>query len=392
MPPYVVSIEDLQEMQAQLTHQLTQLGTAQLGVEADVRDLIEAMTAGIAGAQARIDHQMGELAGTLTRSRSLAQAARWTGPDSEQFRAGTEQLLATIEQSRDQLLSGVEAHRAGAAALRADVDAASTAFDDAARTLAAATARLERAVWIEAKSYEEAFNGRFAYTDGAAPVLPPEGLPTGVPGVTIGPPYRPPFKNDDFWVYGSRAAAPADVTALFAWWGALHVAEQTPGFDDGAQFYRHYLERSGEPLEYDLQEAVDDDPAIRENVNADLNRTAAAVDQIAQRKSEFSLNTVTDTTRPATQNWNFAIGAYQQSSTTAVKVEGGIVTMTTTVHADDRYNFHAGASEGFVAPINTENGHLEEAGLARSFDSHGSLTRTYSWKLGDPPPTIDVGG
>lgn len=391
MPSYVASIEDLKRVQAQLATQLDQLVTAQVGVDATVCDMTDALAAGIGAAQGRVEDQLGELTGILTRSRSLADSARWTGPDSEQFRSGTAQLLATIEQAHDQLLSGVEAHRVGAAALRADVDAASNVFEDAAKNLAVSTGLLDDAVGAETTGYEEAFNGSFRYTGGAAATPPPEGMPSGVPGYTIGPPYRPPVPNDDYWVYGSREPTLAHYESLAAWWLALQAAKAA-GVDDGARFYEHFLGASGETLEFDFEEAVAEDPAIRANVNADLTQTAAAVDQIAQGETGFSVNSVASTDRPETENWNLAIGDYQQSSNTTVTVEGDVVTMTATIHADDRFNFHAGASEGFTAGINTDNGQLEESGLARSFNSHGSITRTYGWKLGNPPPAIDVGG
>lgn len=392
MPDYVVNVDDLQRVQVQLAVQLEQLVTAQVGVEASVREVTDVMTSGIAAAQTRIEGQLDELAATVDRSASLADSARWTGPDSDDFRAGTELVLSSIARTRAQLISGVEAHRAGSDALQVQVALASTVFAQAARSLAVSTALLDGAVAMEAVGYGAAFDGSFGYAGGAEVIAPPAGIPSGVPGFTLGAPYHPPVPNDDAWQFASREPTRSDYTAEVAWRHA-NAAARAGGYYDAALFFDHYLDASGEPLEFPFEKAVREDPNVRENVNAELTATAAAVDLLAQDRGEFTVNHVAETQRPLTHsNWDLAIGDYQQSSSTTVKVEGDVVTMTTTVHADDRYNFAGGASTGFVAPINISNGQLEEAGLARAFNSHGSLTRTYSWKLGDPPPAIDVGG
>ena len=35
-------------------------------------------------------------------------------------------------------------------------------------------------------------------------------------------------------------------------------------------------------------------------------------------------------------------------------------------------------------------GVFEELGWGKSFDSSGSLTRTYTWKVGEQPPVLDT--
>lgn len=36
------------------------------------------------------------------------------------------------------------------------------------------------------------------------------------------------------------------------------------------------------------------------------------------------------------------------------------------------------------------NGRFEELGWGKSFHSSGSLTRTYTWKVGEQPPLLDT--
>lgn len=38
-----------------------------------------------------------------------------------------------------------------------------------------------------------------------------------------------------------------------------------------------------------------------------------------------------------------------------------------------------------------ENGRFEELGWVRGFDTSGTVTRTYTWKVGEEPPQIDMG-
>ena len=65
--------------------------------------------------------------------------------------------------------------------------------------------------------------------------------------------------------------------------------------------------------------------------------------------------------------------------------------MTTTITAKDRWNFNAGAGDIATKAKDDENGRFEELGWARSFDTSGTVTRTYTWKVGEEPPQIDMG-
>lgn len=66
------------------------------------------------------------------------------------------------------------------------------------------------------------------------------------------------------------------------------------------------------------------------------------------------------------------------------------VTMEITVRGEDRYNFNGGQNDIVTGAPDNENGRFTEIGWAKPFDTHGSLTRTVTWQLGDvpdPPPS-----
>lgn len=52
---------------------------------------------------------------------------------------------------------------------------------------------------------------------------------------------------------------------------------------------------------------------------------------------------------------------------------------------------NAGAGDIAAKVKGDENGRFEELGWARSFDTSGTVTRTYTWKVGEKPPQIDMG-
>ena len=51
---------------------------------------------------------------------------------------------------------------------------------------------------------------------------------------------------------------------------------------------------------------------------------------------------------------------------------------------------NAGAGDIAAKVKGDENGRFEELGWARSFDTSGTVTRTYTWKVGEEPPQIDI--
>jgi hypothetical protein len=212
-----------------------------------------------------------------------------------------------------------------------------------------------------------------------------------VDGYDVGAPKRPPIKSDDDFVRDpSLQATAGDYVDAAEWRAKLAGAEVIrPDLKDATDAYRHYWGNTGEDLTVNYTKAYGQDSAVRNNVDSEIARTAAAVDAMA--KSGNGSFPVTGAAHPAgsypaTENWQKAIGGYQQWSSANVKVEGNKVTMEITVHAEDRYNFNRGASDIATGAPDNANGRFTELGWAKSFDTHGEVKKTVTWTLGSPPP------
>ncbi|MEO9151090.1 MAG: hypothetical protein ABI243_01715, partial [Lapillicoccus sp.] len=211
----------------------------------------------------------------------------------------------------------------------------------------------------------------------------------------VGPPKKPDFTWDEDFAYDSKDGGFGDWLDKQKWMAKTEGAKIVrPDLDDALTAYEHYWDNNGEPLEIDYEEAYREDPHVRTNVNNEVARTAAAVDELVRSgQTSFSVSGPghASDAYPTTENWQKTVGAYQQWSSADVTVENGVVTMKVTVHAEDHYNFNRGQSDiGSGAP-DDENGRFTEIGWAKPFDTHGEVVRTVTWKVGDPPPSMDFG-
>lgn len=212
-------------------------------------------------------------------------------------------------------------------------------------------------------------------------------------GYRIGSPTRPTFTWDEDFVYGSKQAGARDWVARAKWMAMLNGGRLKPDLDDATAAYAHYWDNTGAPLEIDYEEAVAEDPAVRRNVDDEIARAALGAEElIARGSTRFSMTGDGQATQhyPQTENWQKAIGAYQQWSSADVWVEGDTVHMRVTIYAEDHYNFNRGQADIASGASDDENGRFTEIGWAKPFDSHGSVTREVTWPLGSPPPASAV--
>ncbi|MBD5785049.1 hypothetical protein IF650_02540 [Cellulosimicrobium terreum] len=212
------------------------------------------------------------------------------------------------------------------------------------------------------------------------------GVPGGDPYV-VGPPTRPDIEWDDDFVYDSADPAPSDYRDWLEWKAKAEATRVHPGLQDAGEFYRHYLDNSGDPMTFDYERAYADDPGVAANVDAEIARTQQGVeDLIAAGNTDFSVTgdpTVTSA-YPQTENWQKTIGGVQQWSSADVVVDGDQVTMQVTVHAEDYYNFNRGQADIASGTPDDVNGRFTELGWAQPFESSGTVERTVTWTLGDP--------
>lgn len=211
----------------------------------------------------------------------------------------------------------------------------------------------------------------------------------GGPEFVIGPPTKPPMNWDEDFQYGSAEPTAKDYLSRAEWEGKLVAGRLLrPDLDDATQMYRHYWDNNGQPIKFDYEEAFREDPAIRSNVQDQISRAQQGAEALIRAgNTSFSMTGDASPTKayPTTENWQKAVGAYQQWSSADVRVDGNQVTMTVTVHAEDHYNFNRGQADIATGAADNVNGRFTELGWAKPFDSHGDLTRTVTWELGGAP-------
>ncbi|MGH3924652.1 MAG: hypothetical protein ACRDTT_17625, partial [Pseudonocardiaceae bacterium] len=215
----------------------------------------------------------------------------------------------------------------------------------------------------------------------------------------IGDPERPHIERDDDFVYDSKDSDWSDHLSKAKWLAQLRGAQIAGHLPDGTAMYEHYWSNTGEPKEFDYEKAYDEDSGVRAGVDQEIVRAQAAAEELIRAgNTDFSMtgqvSGVPDEYYPQTENWQKAIGGYQVWSHGDVRVDGDTVTMEITVRGEDRYNFNGGQEDIETGAPDDENGRFTEIGWAKPFDTHGSLTRTVTWQLGDVPdmPSPPEGG
>ena len=163
MPLYRVALEDLDAVQAALNTQAEGLGTTQTGTQQAVTTLNDTTTQSLATGRTTVTQQLDTLAQEVTRSNDLATKAQWTGPDSDRFRQGNADLMTSIQQTGARFDEAIGQYEVSTKQLMATLQDLVTEFTTATQASLDSSTQLSSAVQIESVSYEEAFNGSFAY-------------------------------------------------------------------------------------------------------------------------------------------------------------------------------------------------------------------------------------
>ena len=199
---------------------------------------------------------------------------------------------------------------------------------------------------------------------------------------------------DNSFPHGSKAGqdTPEHHYNWWKWKAILDVgARGVLDIQDAADFYEHFRDNSGTPKTFDYGRAYLEDAGVRNRVNARLNDSLQAANEaVAAGMTETTLYSpaTSEGPYPVTPNWRKTIGGHTNYTTTNVEVSGDTVTATVTVYARDRWNFDSGKSDPDSGTPDAVNGRFEELGWAKSFDTSGSMTKTYTWKVGEQPPTL----
>ncbi|MBL7492284.1 hypothetical protein I6A60_13965 [Frankia sp. AgB1.9] len=251
------------------------------------------------------------------------------------------------------------------------------------------------ALGVGSRLVEELLHGRSGSGSAAAPSPTLPGMkwqaPGGGPAFTIGPATRPPIGPfDDDFPYDPKAKPSfADYKSRAKWEAKLRGAQLLrPDLADATRMYDHYLHGDGSPMTVDLDKGYRQDASIRTAVDDQIANSRAAADQLIHDSglTSFSITgtAVEAQPYPVTENWQKTLGGYTVWDSADVRVDGDQVTMTVTVHEEDRWNFNHNAQDIATGAPDDENGRFEQLGWAHSFDTHGTLVRTVTWTLGDP--------
>ena len=208
---------------------------------------------------------------------------------------------------------------------------------------------------------------------------------------TIEPDRKILWDND--FPHGSKAGQDTfeDRVNWLKWQVMLDGGRAIKNIPDAADFYAHFRDNTGTPKTFDYERAYDEDAGVRNRVNARLNDSLQAANEAVNAgKTETTLYSpaTSEGPYPKTENWRKTIGGHTNYTTTNVTVSGDTVTATVTVYARDKYNFDRGKADLDSGTPDAVNGRFEELGWAKSFESNGSLTQTYTWKVGEQPPTL----
>ena len=202
---------------------------------------------------------------------------------------------------------------------------------------------------------------------------------------------------DDYFPHGSKAGqdTPEDWANWYKWEAYRQGAGKVLEHHDAYDFYGHFRENTGTPKTFDYARAYEEDAGVRNSVNLDLNASLQAANEaVMAGQTDLTLYSPKHSTPkgyyPQTENWQRTIGGHTTYTDTDVKVEGDTVTATVTVYARDKWNFNNGQSDPASGTPDAVNGRFEELGWGKSFESSGSLTRTYTWKVGEQPPILDT--
>ena len=203
------------------------------------------------------------------------------------------------------------------------------------------------------------------------------------------------IEHDNDFPHGSkRGQATMKDRANWAKWKLALEAARAAGHKDSAACFEHFRDNSGTPMTIDYEKGYRDDAGIRNHVNGEINGSLQAANEAVKAgKTDITLqspihSTEYDGTYPQTENWQRTLGGHSTFTETDIKVEGDTVIATVTVHAKDRWNFNNDSSDSSSGVADADNGRFEELGWAQSFDTSGSMTQTYTWKVGEEPPTL----
>ncbi len=212
----------------------------------------------------------------------------------------------------------------------------------------------------------------------------------------IGEPQQPEFEADNDFAYDPNEKPTwEDYLSWLKWetieeigpYGAPILGRDMP---DAFEAYSHYREGNGEDLEIDYAKAYQEDANIQAAVDNYINETQAVVEQMIADGQTPPFSITSDLMPignngdyPCTENWQKTVGAHHIWISADVTVdENGNISMDTTVHEIDRYNFNAGMPDIASGTPDDVNGRFEQLGWAHSYNTTGEVSFDVQWQQG----------
>lgn len=209
-------------------------------------------------------------------------------------------------------------------------------------------------------------------------------------GFRVGPPSKPPIAWDEDFEYDSKDAGLSDYLDRVKWVAKLRGGQLIRSdLDDATELYRHFWDNNGDPITVDLEEGYREDSGIKTSVDDEIARAKMGAEQLigaGNRSFSMTGDAGLNSTYPTTENWAKTIGGHQLWSSADVTVDGNKVSRKVTVNAEDHYNFNRSQQDIATGAPDDDNGRFIELGWAKPFDSHGDITRTITWDLGEAAP------
>lgn len=240
-------------------------------------------------------------------------------------------------------------------------------------------------------------NGKLTASSSGAPTNNSTAPHVTSNGYTVGKVPERQFNFDNDFPFGSKKGQDtwSDHKSWWKWEAMLRGAQTLrPDLDDALPMYEHYRDKSGTSMTFDFEEGYKEDAGIRRKVNGEMSRTLTAANELV-KEGHTSIDFHSGVKEsgknnyPETENWQKTVGGYSYYSDSQLKVDGDTVTLTTTMTAKDRWNFDRKKQDMGTGVPDSENGRFEELGWAKSFETSGTVTRTYTWKVGEEPPIVD---
>jgi len=209
---------------------------------------------------------------------------------------------------------------------------------------------------------------------------------------------------------GSGAFDSEDPTAKDLWYlaraQAIAAGGDFTGENAASRNMEHYLGKTGEPLDLDVDRILKDDSGFRDDVGVHIAQNQddwrkQGLDAFEKAGGDKTVVVPVESKAVGrtfqSDEWFHAVGSHQQNVSGMVTVSPGEngkpkISLEYQANVWDRYNWDAGKSTTFPGGVeipDSEMGRLHRTGLAQEFDMRGSSS-TYTYDLGgDANPTVN---